>query len=130
MQLFFEGSEESPGVAGMGILPGRFRRFPKELPVPQLGWNRVLPSAPGAFVKAGWAYFANSYRLSEGPADLSVSWSEYGETFVAALESPSPEGRPSSLLLCQFHPELSGPWGLELIGAWLRKAAPSEGGAS
>jgi len=45
MQVFFEDSEESPGAAGMGIAPGRFRRFPSDLPVPQLGWNTVRPDA-------------------------------------------------------------------------------------
>jgi imidazoleglycerol phosphate synthase glutamine amidotransferase subunit HisH len=163
MQLFFEGSDESPGVAGMGIVPGVFRRFPAELPVPQLGWNRVKPcstenavhdgaerssagvepalldnaerssagdarSASPGLVHQGWAYFANSYRLSEAPEGFAVSWSEYGESFVAALERQRADGK--FLLLCQFHPELSGPWGLELIEAWLRSAAASEGGSS
>ena len=146
MQLFFEGSEESPGVAGMGILPGFFRRFPADLPVPQLGWNRVVPREPrtGGLLREGWAYFANSYRLSENPKGfsqrfsqrfsegfsqgfpegLSTAWSEYGEAFVAAIEG----GEGSTLLLCQFHPELSGPWGLELLGSWLARAP--QGGAS
>jgi imidazole glycerol phosphate synthase glutamine amidotransferase subunit len=130
MQLFFEGSEESPGSAGMAILPGVFRRFPPELPVPQLGWNLVFtPSAQtGLLVRDGWAYFANSYRLSEGPEGCELSWSVYGERFVAALQGSGP-GRPTgSLLLCQFHPELSGPWGLGLIKAWL--AGAQQGGTS
>jgi imidazole glycerol-phosphate synthase subunit HisH len=141
MQLFFEGSDESPGVRGLGILPGHFRRFPADLPVPQLGWNRVLPGAtssgargaeraaspPGrpALVREGWAYFANSYRLSESPEGCAASWSQYGDSFVAALER-----RSASLLLCQFHPELSGPWGLGLIGAWLAGAPAPEGASS
>jgi imidazole glycerol-phosphate synthase subunit HisH len=132
MQLFFEASEESPGVAGLGIAQGILRRFPKSLPVPQLGWNRVfaqeartaeLRSArtrddgelePASnLVRAGWAYFANSYRLTEAPAGFAASLAEYGESFLAAAERPG-------LLLCQFHPELSGPWGLELIKRWLK----------
>ena len=127
MQLFFEGSEESPGARGMGILPGVFRRFPSTLPVPQLGWNMVRPaggatSASPNLIRRGWAYFANSYRLTEAPEGCAASWAEYGEDFIAALERPG-------LLLCQFHPELSGPWGLELIGSWLAGAAPTEGGS-
>lgn len=153
MQLFFEGSDESPGVAGMGIAPGLFRRFPSDLPVPQLGWNRVfglrpktdeLRSSPNdslkidelrssrhdsqGIVREGWAYFANSYRLSEAPEGFAASWSEYGDSFVAALEGPkSADGGPG-LLLCQFHPELSGPWGLALIGAWLGSPPAPKGG--
>lgn len=135
MQLFFEASEESPGVAGMGILPGLFRRFPPQLPVPQLGWNRVRPQARDAqsgLVREGWAYFANSYRLAESPEGfsqgLAVSLAEYGESFVAALQGTGGRGLEASLLLCQFHPELSGPWGLGLIRAWLGRG--SEGAAS
>ncbi len=152
MQLFFEGSDESPGVPGMGIVPGLFRRFPADLPVPQLGWNRVFGRSPKTdelrssldgglkidelrssldgglgIVREGWAYFANSYRLSEAPEGYAVNWSEYGEDFVAALEGHRPAGGGSGLLLCQFHPELSGPWGLELIGAWMGYSTAPQG---
>jgi imidazole glycerol-phosphate synthase subunit HisH len=129
MQLFFEGSEESPGVRGMGLLPGYFKRFPSDLVVPQLGWNVVRPQNE-ALVHAGWAYFANSYRLSEAPSGLRASWAEYGDRFVAALEGGAVHGDRPTLLLCQFHPELSGPWGLELIRAWLGSANPKEGASS
>jgi imidazole glycerol-phosphate synthase subunit HisH len=118
MQVFFDSSEESPGVAGLGIVAGAFRRFPPSLPVPQLGWNRVAPpsvdsrGAATGLVREGWAYFANSYRLTEAPSGFAASIAEYGEGFIAAAERPG-------LLLCQFHPELSGPWGLGLIGRWL-----------
>jgi imidazole glycerol-phosphate synthase subunit HisH len=150
MQLFFEGSEESPGVAGLGLVEGSFERFPADLPVPQLGWNRVRPDGGGSLdsaerssavdgavlnyaerssavealrastgiVRGGWAYFANSYRLREAPRGMAASRAVYGESFVAALELPR-AGGGASLLLCQFHPELSGPWGLALIRAWL-----------
>jgi glutamine amidotransferase len=117
MQIFFEESEESPGDAGLALVPGAFRRFPSSLPVPQLGWNRVY--ARGAVVD-GWAYFANSYRLTEAPPDFLASRADYGESFIAAAERPG-------LLLCQFHPELSGSWGLALLGRWLAAGAPAKG---
>ena len=124
MQVFFEGSEESPGVAGLGIAAGYFKRFPSDLPVPQLGWNLVSPGEPPeGRIRRGWAYFANSYRLSDAPKEFAASWAEYGEPFVAALEKPP-------LLLCQFHPELSGPWGLDLIRAWLGASAGQTGGTA
>ena len=115
MQLFFEASEESPGARGMGIVKGELRRFPSSLPVPQLGWNRVRrPGDAMSLVRDGWAYFANSYRLTSLPDGIAGSWAEYGESFVAAAERPG-------LLLCQFHPELSGPWGQGLIERWLKQ---------
>jgi imidazole glycerol phosphate synthase glutamine amidotransferase subunit len=121
MQVFFDSSEESPGVAGLGIVAGAFRRFPPSLPVPQLGWNKVAPLASG-LVREGWAYFANSYRLTEAPSGFAASLAVYGESFVAAAEKPG-------LLLCQFHPELSGPWGLGLLERWLAAGASKGGGA-
>jgi imidazole glycerol-phosphate synthase subunit HisH len=142
MQVFFEASAESPGAAGLGAAEGSFGRFPSSVPVPQLGWNRVFPqggktdelrssrterskSAKPAeragIVRPGWAYFANSYRILEVPAGFVASRAVYGEDFVAALESEARAagGAGPALLLCQFHPELSGPWGLGVYKRWL-----------
>ena len=124
MQIFFEASEESPGVEGLALVPGAFGRFPSSLPVPQLGWNKVAPGDEcpkiyQALVRPGWAYFANSYRLIEAPPGFDASGAEYGEAFVAAAERPG-------LLLCQFHPELSGPWGLALLKRWLAAGAAGD----
>jgi cyclase len=176
MQLFCESSEESPGVAGLGLVPARVRRFAVDLPLPELGWNfvsraeAVLPealpaaastapapanaggpaanrgaavgpaadgggSAAGGLVEPGWAYFANSYRLGSAPLGFRAWTAVYGESFVAALQGTMPHN--AALLLCQFHPELSGPWGLALYRRWLglgaaprQTAASSGGGAS
>src|SRR5262249_14528171 len=44
MQLLFEVGEEHGQHPGLGILPGRVRRFAtSELKVPQTGWNQILP---------------------------------------------------------------------------------------
>lgn len=145
MHLFFEDSEESPGTPGLGILQGRIRRFACALPLPQLGWNRVASETPAeteagatarrdpipGAIREGWAYFANSYRLASAPPGCRSWRSDYGESFVAALEAAGPAAqapeaaqdagaaaRPA-LLLCQFHPELSGRWGLELLTRWV-----------
>jgi imidazole glycerol phosphate synthase glutamine amidotransferase subunit len=115
LQLFATESEESPSATGLGLLPGKVERFrPTEeqpdLVVPQFGWNRVEPDSEG-FVQSGWAYYANSFRLSNVPDDWKVSWSNHGGRFVAAIER-------DNVLACQFHPELSGPWGLDLLRRW------------
>lgn len=126
MQLFCASSEESGGVEGMGIVPTAVRRFSCDLPLPQLGWNRVRAasregrSADSGLVSDGWAYFANSYRVAEYPEGFRVALSVYGESFAASIEFAGPGGEESPcLLLCQFHPELSGPWGQSLYGRWL-----------
>jgi cyclase len=120
MQLFCETSQEAPGIPGIGAVAARVERFSTRLPLPQLGWNRVQPEAGDRFIEAGWAYFANSYRIAEAPKGYSCAWSSYGERFVAALTAGfDPMSGIPAILLCQFHPELSGAWGQRLFRRWM-----------
>jgi imidazole glycerol phosphate synthase glutamine amidotransferase subunit len=111
LQVLFEASDESPHAAGLAVIPGHIGRFPDSVRVPQFGWNRIAPAPGCRFVEPGYAYFANSYRVLEAPG-CAVATAEHGGPFVAALE----RGR---VLACQFHPELSGAYGHELIARWL-----------
>ena len=116
LQLLAEASDESPGVAGLALFPGRVTRFAAEgIRVPQLGWNAVEPDACCRLLARGHAYFANSYRLEAAPEGWHAAWSDHGGRFVAALER-------GSALACQFHPELSGAWGQALVARWLEAA--------
>jgi imidazole glycerol phosphate synthase glutamine amidotransferase subunit len=122
MQLLLEGSEESPGVAGLGVAAGRAGRFGGAgLRVPQLGWNWVEPEAGCGLVEPGWAYYANSFRLAARPTGWSVAWTEYGGRFVGAMQR-------GAVLACQFHPELSGAWGARLLERWLKNAETGAAG--
>jgi imidazoleglycerol phosphate synthase glutamine amidotransferase subunit HisH len=56
---------------------------------------------------SGYAYFANSYRATEAPGWL-VATAEHGGSFVAAVER-------GNIVGCQFHPELSGSYGANLL---------------
>ncbi|HVH11240.1 MAG TPA: imidazole glycerol phosphate synthase subunit HisF [Gemmatimonadales bacterium] len=112
MQLLCTTSEESPGIAGLGLIRGACRRLPSGERVPHLGWNSVAPQADGGVVAAGVAAFANSYALRQAPPGWSPSWTTHGTPFVAALER-------ERALACQFHPELSGAYGAALLGRWL-----------
>lgn len=116
MQLFFDASEESPGVAGLGLLPGTFRKYPPSVRTPRLGWGEVRSDAAGGYLVDGWAAFANSYRLLDPPPGVYSAWADYSGPFVAACERPG-------LLLCQFHPELSGEWGIGVLRRWLAQEA-------
>jgi glutamine amidotransferase len=111
LQVLFEASDESPHAAGLAVFPGRVERFPESVRVPQFGWNRVAPEPGCRLLKPGYAYFANSYRVQDAPG-CAVATAKHGGRFVAALE----QGR---MLACQFHPELSGVYGHELIARWL-----------
>ena len=127
MQLLCSGSEEAPGVRGLGIIDGICRRLPDNVRVPHLGWNLVEPAEPTGqtstgqtstgvtstgVTSLGYAAFANSYVLTEAPDGWRPSYTRHGTRFVSAIE----KGR---LLACQFHPELSGSYGIDLISRWL-----------
>ncbi len=121
-QLLAASSEESPGVAGLGVIPARIVRFASHLRVPQLGWNTIElpksePTSGPRMLRADAFSFANSYCLRTAPPGWRVATADHGGTFVAAME----RGRT---LACQFHPELSGAAGKTLLRTWL------EGGAA
>ena len=118
MQLMCSGSEEAPGVRGIGALHGVLRRFPAGVRAPQMGWNRVESS--GGLVRDGMAYFANSYALKVAPSPgWQLAVCRHGVDFVAAAQR-------GAVLLCQFHPELSGSFGADLLGGWLAAGAREE----
>jgi imidazole glycerol phosphate synthase glutamine amidotransferase subunit len=112
LQLLAQGSDETPGVEGLGVLPSRVTGFGEGLRVPHLGWNRVSADESCLLLEDGDAYFANSYKLDRPPGGWAAATADHGGRFVAAVES-------GPVLACQFHPELSGPWGQRLIERWL-----------
>ena len=119
MQVLCEASDESPGVEGLGIVPGRITRFAVSLRVPQMGWNSISPTPAASLLRSVWVYFANSYRLARVPEGWEGARTDHGGEFASALER-------GPLLACQFHPELSGAAGLTLIERWLSLAATKE----
>ena len=113
LHLLAEGSEEGEDAEGLGLIDARASRYPKSVVVPQLGWNTVTVDQECRLLQEGAAYFANSYRLTDRPPGWQVAWSEHGGPFIAAVER-------GNVLGCQFHPELSGSWGEQLVERWLQ----------
>lgn len=111
LQLLGVSSEETPGVTGLKIHSSSAHRFSEDVRVPHFGWNEIVPDEGMRFIKRGFAYFANSFRLNEAPEGWKVGWTQYDGLFPAAIER-------GNTLACQFHPELSGEWGLELMRRW------------
>jgi glutamine amidotransferase len=108
-QLLLEGSDESRlGLPGLCVFEGRARRFPGDVRVPHLGWNLIEAPSDMRFVQSGAAAFAHSYRVPERPTACRSALCDYDSPFVAAVER-------GNLLACQFHPELSGPYGKALL---------------
>lgn len=119
MQLLGTGSEENPGVEGLGIIDESFVALAGSMRLPHLGWNRV-EAAAGGLLGSGDAAFANTYCLPRMPDGWVGAWTDYGTRFVSAVQ----RGR---LLATQFHPELSGQFGMDLLRRWLddRPAPPA-----
>ena len=110
MQLLYEGSDEDPAHAGLGILPGRLRLLPEGVKRPQMQWNTLdivgEPASLAGIERPVWMYFVHSYAAE--PHDGVVATCDYGGPVVAAVE----RGR---LWATQFHPEKSGTAGLALL---------------
>jgi imidazole glycerol-phosphate synthase subunit HisH len=116
LQVVFEASEESPGVDGLGLMPGGVVRFmARDLKVPHIGWNElsVVRDHPVLQGLDGEAfYFVHSYYpVPEESGDL-IGETEYGTRFCSAA------GR-ENLVAVQFHPEKSSSAGLKLYENFL-----------
>ena len=116
LQVFFEGSAESPGEEGLGILPGTVIRFKGNgLKVPHMGWNELSVARPHPVLDGLGGedfYFVHSYYPEPAEMDDLLGTSEYGERFCAAA------GR-ENLAAVQFHPEKSSRAGLKLYENFL-----------
>jgi glutamine amidotransferase len=114
MQVLCESSEESPNIQGLGLFQHTVERFKKGVRIPQFGWNRIQAPPQARFLQSGYAYFANSYCLTQQPTGWACATAHHGMSFVAALEK-------GPVLACQFHPELSGLFGQQLLNRWLQQ---------
>ena len=119
MQVLFEQSEEHGRHQGLGLLPGRVRRFDDSLTVPHMGWNtlrarRAHPLLDGV-ADGSHVYFVHSYYC-EAAEDVVIATSDYGQDFAAIV------GRGPVLGL-QFHPEKSQAVGQRLVANFVAGVA-------
>ena len=114
LQLLFESSEESPGVQGLGLLPGKILRIPpaEGLKIPHMGWNSLHFPRKGRLFKGlpeeTYAYFVHSYYLKAEDPGIVAAETTYGVTIHASVEK-------DNLFACQFHPEKSSTAGLAML---------------
>lgn len=118
MQMLYRGSEESPTVPGLGVLPGMVRRLPEGVKRPQMQWN-VVERRGDSGLLAGlpdpiWAYFVHSFAAESD--EHAVATCDYGGPVVAAVER-------DALWATQFHPEKSGRTGLRILENFVARAA-------
>ena len=122
MQLLYEGSEETPGRKGLGILPGECARLPAGVKHPQMQWNVVDPVAPSPLF-AGlpdptWMYFVHSYAAPA--SDLVTATCDYGGPVVAAVQR-------DNVHAAQFHPEKSSAAGMAFMDNFVRLTRDGSG---
>jgi glutamine amidotransferase/cyclase len=117
LQALFEGSEEAPGIAGLGIIPGVAKRFSTALPVPHIGWNGVKAQQPSTLFRGMHGdekfYFVHSYHAVPSDKSWVLSTTDYGGKFVSAVQK-------GLVAAVQFHPEKSGPSGLGMLENFLQ----------
>ncbi len=110
MQMLYAGSDESPGVAGLGVLPGTVRLIPGDVKRPQMQWNSLDvhgdPAMFAAIPTPVWVYFVHSYAAE--PSAEVVATCHYGGPVTAAAAR-------DTLWATQFHPEKSGAAGLQVL---------------
>lgn len=115
MQLLYDDSEEAPGRAGLGLLPGTVRSLPSGVKHPQMQWNTIEITRPSPLLtdlpSEPWVYFVHSYAPDDSANATAVC--DYGGKVVAAVEH-------ANVLAVQFHPEKSAEVGLRILANFVR----------
>ncbi|MEH7252698.1 imidazole glycerol phosphate synthase subunit HisH [Neobacillus niacini] len=122
MQLLFEDSDENGLTKGLGLLPGKVRRFPgmtadgEVYKVPHMGWNKLefVQSSPLlAGLEEDYVYFVHSYYVSAENSEVLLAKADYHEEVSAVVGKDNIFGM-------QFHPEKSSKLGMALLNNFLQ----------
>lgn len=114
MQLLLTVSEEFGTHEGLGAVPGKVVRFPrdKELKVPHMGWNRLHQAGGSPLFEdvpeGAFFYFVHSYYAVPESDSAVGGWTDYGVRFCSAISR-------GNLFATQFHPEKSHEHGLKIL---------------
>jgi len=129
LQVLFEGSEENPGVEGLGVFKGTVKRFEFNvdeasslgpaagsrfhLKIPQIGWNAVTQKRPDCPMFTGIAdatyfYFVHSFYVAPADEAIVAGETSYGLEYCSAVWK-------DNVFAAQFHPEKSQAVGLQML---------------
>ncbi len=115
LQILFQGSDESPGVTGLGIIPGSIHLLPNArgiFKVPHMGWNtlEIIRDAPllNGIKNGSYFYFVHSYYVQPDSSEVTVATTNHLIEFTSVISNENVMG-------CQFHPEKSQVNGLALL---------------
>ncbi|MCF8222768.1 MAG: imidazole glycerol phosphate synthase subunit HisH [Bacteroidales bacterium] len=116
MQLLFEKSDEGE-TSCLAILDGSVSSFSKDpaanVKIPHMGWN-IIDNTESPLLAAipapAYMYFVHSYYVPHNSYTIANSY--YNGRFSAAVQKDNFYG-------CQFHPEKSGPAGIQILKNFL-----------
>lgn len=112
LQILFEKSEEAPDVQGLGIFKGEVKRFTQGK-IPQIGWNKVVPTENNLYIPESYFYYVNSYYVVPEDNNIISAYTDYNGKFCAAVQS-------KNVTAVQFHPEKSSEAGLKFFRNWIK----------
>ena len=119
MQLLFERSYEYGVHEGLGLIRGEVRSIrdaiPADLKIPHMGWNPLHFTGDRSplfrYIRENDSvYFVHSFAGFDCEESL-IATTEYGAELTAAVARKNVFGT-------QFHPEKSGPVGLNILRAF------------
>lgn len=117
LQLLFDESEEFGPTKGLGIIPGKVKKFEfsaphTDLKIPHMGWNAIKQHKECKFLEGMEDltpfYFVHSYYVVPDDRHVIASETDYGFSFCSSIEK-------DNIMACQFHPEKSQKAGLQLL---------------
>lgn len=115
LQLLFTGSEEFGTHHGLDILSGRvvrFRSTDATMKIPHMGWNQIKVTNSMPLLKdipdGSYLYFVHSYYVEPDDKTIIGTTTDYGTSFASGIWK-------DNLFACQFHPEKSQRWGLQIL---------------
>jgi imidazole glycerol-phosphate synthase subunit HisH len=124
------GHSEEGDTPCLGLVPGTVRRFPqlpRELKVPHMGWNRIELRRPHPLFDGvpseNEFYFVHSYYLMPASGEHVLAVSRHGIEFASAFAV-------GNFAAVQFHPEKSGPLGLDILARFASWAPAAAGAAA
>uniref|UniRef100_K3X4H3 Imidazole glycerol phosphate synthase hisHF n=1 Tax=Globisporangium ultimum (strain ATCC 200006 / CBS 805.95 / DAOM BR144) TaxID=431595 RepID=K3X4H3_GLOUD len=125
MQTLFEGSDECPGLKGLGVIKGTVQLFPSDtIAVPHIGWNGLKVWKKSSLFAhlpqieehdATKVYFVHSFRAikTEKNASWVLTTTNYGDyEFISSVQK-------GNVMATQFHPEKSSTIGINILKGFL-----------
>ncbi|MEW6491489.1 MAG: imidazole glycerol phosphate synthase subunit HisH [Cyanobacteriota bacterium] len=121
LQILFESSEEGT-EPGLGIIPGKVRRFSPEpgITIPHMGWNELEFTQKDCplwqeLSNNPQVYFVHSYYVAPIDPSIRAATVTHGsQTVTAAIAR-------DNMMAVQFHPEKSSTTGLKILSNFVAR---------